>query len=182
MFDTLDQLKKLGIDPNDPEIKGRPFHSFKGTFKSIALDPWMESSFRIDRSFLGWIMAQRKQSQGMSIDIPNLKAEIRNDFVRAQDLWEDYLVSKGQTTPLTLGYEPARVVPTEVAVANFQAKRRNSSIKVSTKVETLYRQENWQQNKPRYLTHEYLDFLEAENLRRAKTLGAKKTSNTEKRF
>lgn len=174
-FDTLDQLKQLGIDPNDPEIKGRPFHSFKGTFKSIAKDPWMESSFKIKRSFLGWIIAQRKQSQGMSVDLPNLKAEIRNDFVRAQDLWEDYLVSKGEITPLTLGYEPARVVPTAVAKANFQVKRGQGS-NVITKTEVQYRQENWQQNKPRYLTHEYLDLLEAENLRRTKTLNASRVA------
>jgi hypothetical protein len=170
-YETLDKLRKLGIDPNDPEIKGRPFHSFKETFKSIRSDPWMESAFTINRSFLGWIATQRKVSTGFCADIPNLKAEIRNDFIRARDLWEDYLVSKGEVAPLTLGYEAARPVLTASMEANLKVKRSGvNRVDIARATEDQYRKQNWQQNKPRYLTHEYLDFVEAENLRRTKIL------------
>jgi hypothetical protein len=170
-YRTIDKFKKLGIDPDDPEIQGRPFHDFKMTFKSVSRDPWMDSAFTVNRGFLGWVASQRKGSTGFASDIPNLKAEIRNDFVRARDLWEEYLVSKGKVAPLTVGYDPPLPVLSSALNANLINKRTNlDSGAIAKTVEDQYRRQNWQQNKPRYLTHEYLDFMESENSRRTQVL------------
>lgn len=170
------QLKKMGINPNDPDVVGRQIHPTKGTFKSLSRDPWMQTAFNINRAFLGWLVAQRRQSKGMSADLPNLKAEIRNDFVRARDLWEEFLASKGEITPLTTGFQPARVVPTAAMNANYQAKRGVGGTKSTSGLSSPQdlavnnKSHHLQQGRPQYLTHEYLDALEAQNLNRAKEL------------
>ena len=83
-------LVSPAIDPNDPEVRGRQFHPVKGSFKSKGNDPWMKSSFTVCPAFLKWLMTERQQSRNAATSLANLKAEIRNDFVRAGDLWADF--------------------------------------------------------------------------------------------
>ena len=101
------RLLELGFDPEDPEIKGRLFDSYKGRFKSRSSDPWMQSQFIVDKAFLDWLVKSRRQ-KGMEVDLANLKAEIRNDFVRAKDLWDDYSIAQNEKLNLKnrfLSYE-----------------------------------------------------------------------------
>jgi hypothetical protein len=98
------QKPNVDLDLNDPEIKGRFWNQFKGTFKSHARDPWMESSFRINAAFLNWHRAEKKRQFGSDPGLANLQAEIRNDFIRAGDLWQDYqaTITEKSTTDLDL--------------------------------------------------------------------------------
>ena len=80
----------LGFDPNDPEVKGRIWNAYKGTFNSHARDPWMLSNYRIDPDFIQWLIDYKQQKFNKPADLPTLNAEIRNNFVRANDLWSAY--------------------------------------------------------------------------------------------
>lgn len=84
------------LQPDDPELKGRIFNQFKGKYSSRTTDPWMKSRYTIHIGFLNWLISQR-QRQRKQVSVADLKAEIRNDYIRAGDLWDEYQESLGKS-------------------------------------------------------------------------------------
>ncbi len=82
------------VDPNDPELTGRRLHPNKQTYSSRAADPWMETSQKPKADFIKWLQEDEKKL-GREKSLRDLKAEIRNNYIRAQDSWEDYLACRG---------------------------------------------------------------------------------------
>jgi hypothetical protein len=72
----------------------RRINGLKGTECSISTDAWMESASNPNPVFVQWLYHKRKKEAvkgGEWIDVPNVKAEIRNNYMRASDLWDEFL-------------------------------------------------------------------------------------------
>jgi hypothetical protein len=67
----------------------REFNSAKGTYKSASSDPWMASAHNPDKSFSEWLFSKRYKDKS-SGTLADAKQEIRNNWERASDLWEEY--------------------------------------------------------------------------------------------
>jgi len=67
----------------------REFNSAKGTYKSASSDPWMSSAHNPDKGFSEWLFSKRYKDKP-SATLADAKAEIRNSWERASDLWEEY--------------------------------------------------------------------------------------------
>ena len=78
----------------EAESQGRFYNAFKGKYSSRSSDPWMESRYRVNQCFVSWLKSDRDR-QGWNMLLADIKAEIRNDYVRAGDLWEEYQISLG---------------------------------------------------------------------------------------
>ena len=77
----------------DPFLNNRTFIPAKGTYKSSSTDPWMLSANIPNEEFAQWLFDKRyKHLSGKMIS--DAKAEIRNNFERAADLWKEYLAEK----------------------------------------------------------------------------------------
>ena len=67
----------------------REFNSVKGTYKSASVDPWMASAHNPDKGFSEWLFSKRYKDKS-SGTLADAKQEIRNNWERASDLWEEY--------------------------------------------------------------------------------------------
>ena len=67
----------------------REFNSAKGTYKSGSADPWMATAHNPDKGFSEWVFSKRYKDKP-SATLADAKAEIRNSWERASDLWEEY--------------------------------------------------------------------------------------------
>jgi hypothetical protein len=67
----------------------REFNSAKGTYKSASSDPWMASAHNPDKCFSEWVFSKRYKDKP-SATLADAKAEIRNSWERASDLWDEY--------------------------------------------------------------------------------------------
>ncbi len=71
----------------------RRLNPVKGTYKSMSSDIWMESANNPDKGFSQWVFDRRyKDKPGTTL--ADAKAEIRNDYTRASDLWDEYLAER----------------------------------------------------------------------------------------
>jgi len=62
----------------------------KGTeMSSFPADPWMVSANNPKPDFANWVWEQNKRKRPEAT-LPDAKAEIRNSWVRAADLWEEF--------------------------------------------------------------------------------------------
>ena len=111
-------------DSNDPELKGRIYNKFKGKYSSRATDPWMETRYKVDDPFLTWLIAERAK-RGGNLSPANIKAEIRNDYVRAGDLWQEYQESLGLVDDTTdLPVRPSLLSADAIAAIARENKQR----------------------------------------------------------
>lgn len=67
----------------------RDFNSAKGTYKSGSSDPWMATAHNPDKGFSEWVFSKRYKDKP-SATLADAKAEIRNSWERASDLWDEY--------------------------------------------------------------------------------------------
>jgi hypothetical protein len=73
------------------EIKGRRLLPHKGTYSSISRDPWMQGSNPIS-VFKTWLCKKNQANPGKDAkSLSDASSEIRNDYMRARDLWEEFL-------------------------------------------------------------------------------------------
>jgi hypothetical protein len=95
-----------------PFSNRRQFIPTKGTYKSVASDPWMVSANMPNAEFAQWLFNKRyKHLPGKMLS--DAKAEIRNNFERAGDLWLEFLADntpKHETPEVesSLGYYSKR--------------------------------------------------------------------------
>ncbi len=83
----------------DPEIAGRK-RSHRGEWASDSRDVWMQSNSQPIPAFVQWLLNKRlheqknlNESQRSYVpSVANIRAEIRNNYVHASDLWEEYLI------------------------------------------------------------------------------------------
>ena len=90
----------------------RDFNSAKGTYKSASIDPWMASAHNPDKGFSEWVFSKRYKDKP-SATLSDAKQEIRNNWERASDLWEEYqseLLQKQQRIEI-LNVVPMQVEP-----------------------------------------------------------------------
>lgn len=80
---------------SEPFLDGRQKNVNKGTYRSNSRDPWMVSNSNPNPDFARYV-AQNYIKRGTEENkaIANAKAEIRNDYIRAGDLWEAFLEDK----------------------------------------------------------------------------------------
>lgn len=72
-----------------PDGKTRPFNQLTGKWSSIPSDPWMEG-INPAKEFKQWVCKQAI-AEGKNYSLSNAAGEIRNNFQRAGDLWDEYL-------------------------------------------------------------------------------------------
>ena len=76
-------------DKKQPQPIRRRIHLTKGTECSNAQDPWMDG-INPHADFKEWVYQLRRAEKFESASLPNAAAEIRNDYLRANDLWEEF--------------------------------------------------------------------------------------------
>lgn len=81
------EIDDLG-EETDPFLIGRQENPIKKSYKSKASDPWMRSQNNVDQDFAQWRYKNFYEPNGKSL--ADAKAEIRNDCIKARDLWEEY--------------------------------------------------------------------------------------------
>lgn len=96
-FDKVEQPNKSVRQ--DPFLNNRTLNPVKGTLKSNASDPWMKTTNTPNEEFAQWLFEKRYKNQPGKM-LSDAKAEIRNSFERASDLWDEFLAEK-QTTSST---------------------------------------------------------------------------------
>jgi hypothetical protein len=96
-FDKVEQPNKSVRQ--DPFLNNRTFNPLKNTPKSNASDPWMKTANMPNEEFAQWLFEKRYKHQPGKM-LADAKAEIRNSFERASDLWDEFLSEK-QPTPST---------------------------------------------------------------------------------
>ncbi len=98
--DKFSDAATLTKIPKNPLAKeNRSYNPVKGTLRSCASDPWMESEYNPLPIFKQWVyqrhkVAMEKREEHRSSFTPSLAnaaSEIRNDAVRAVDLWKEFL-------------------------------------------------------------------------------------------
>lgn len=95
-FDFIEQSNQGSRQ--DPFLNNRTFIPAKGTYKSSSTDPWMETANMPNVEFAQWLFDKRyKQIPGKMIS--DAKAEIRNNFERASDLWQEFQTEKSTKQP-----------------------------------------------------------------------------------
>ncbi|RCJ19279.1 hypothetical protein A6770_31985 [Nostoc minutum NIES-26] len=95
LFDKAEQTNKPV--PQDPFLNKRQFIPAKGTYKSSSCDPWMVSANMPNEEFSQWLFDKRyKHLPGKMLS--DAKAEIRNNFERASDLWNEFQAEKQPTS------------------------------------------------------------------------------------
>ena len=93
----------------------RDFNSVKGTYKSKSSDPWMASAHNPDKGFSEWLFFKRYKDKS-SATLADAKAEIRNNWERASDLWDEYqseLLKKQQRIEIVAPVETEPYKPQE---------------------------------------------------------------------
>ncbi|AUB44571.1 Periplasmic protein TonB, links inner and outer membranes (plasmid) [Nostoc flagelliforme CCNUN1] len=96
-FEKIEQQNKSS--QQDPFLSNRTFIPAKGTYKSNSTDPWMKSANMPNEEFAIWLFDKRYKAQGKMLS--DAKAEIRNNFERASDLWSEFLAEKQPTSSTT---------------------------------------------------------------------------------
>lgn len=71
-----------------PDGKARTFNQITGKWASVFSDAWMNGC-NPDREFKVWV-CNRAASEGKPYSLSNAAGEIRNNYQRAGDLWEEY--------------------------------------------------------------------------------------------
>jgi hypothetical protein len=90
------------ISPLPKEMFGQPKRRvdfWKGKESSCASDPWMISDSNPDPIFKQWVYEKQKSAQknrderygNFTPSLANAASEIRNDYMRAADLWQEFL-------------------------------------------------------------------------------------------
>lgn len=104
----------------------------KGTEKSHGSDPWMKTSNNPDPDFAKWVWKQNQLKRDTAT-LADAKAEIRNSWVRAQDLWEDYQSDQTPIPPVTRVVEPRpELPPASVPVFDHVAFRQKLAAKINS--------------------------------------------------
>lgn len=79
-----------------PDGKSRPFNQFTARWHSVSSDPWMKSACNPKDEFKKWV-CDRALAKGNNYSLSDAAGEIRNNFQRASDLWEEYLEHQEKT-------------------------------------------------------------------------------------
>jgi hypothetical protein len=89
--EQMNQNMKLPQDtPPTPPPLVRKRNGIKGTEMScFPADPWMVSADNPKPEFANWVLEQNKRKRPEAT-LPDAKAEIRNNYVRAGDLWLEF--------------------------------------------------------------------------------------------
>jgi hypothetical protein len=89
--EQMNQNMKLPQDtPPTPPPLVRKRNGIKGTEMScFPADPWMVSANNPKPEFANWVLEQNKRKRPEAT-LPDAKAEIRNNYVRAGDLWLEF--------------------------------------------------------------------------------------------
>lgn len=77
--------------PSDPFGQPRRnFNSVKGTHRSCASDPWMASASNPKIEFRDWLVERHKRLGLKACNPADVASEIRGDYARAFDLWQEF--------------------------------------------------------------------------------------------
>jgi hypothetical protein len=86
--EQMNQNSKIPQDTPPPLVRKR--NGTKGTEMScFPGDPWMVSANNPKPEFANWVLEQNKRKRPEAT-LPDAKAEIRNNYVRAGDLWLEF--------------------------------------------------------------------------------------------
>lgn len=83
------ESQEFKTTPPTPPPLVRAVDPLKATEKSHGSDPWMLSSNNPKPEFAKWLWEKNKLKRETA-SLADAKAEIRNNWIRAQDLWDDY--------------------------------------------------------------------------------------------
>ena len=83
------ESQEFKTTPPTPPPLVRAVDPLKATEKSHGSDPWMVSSNNPKPEFAKWLWEKNKLKRETA-SLADAKAEIRNNWIRAQDLWDDY--------------------------------------------------------------------------------------------
>lgn len=87
---VVSAIEDLGGEGEDPFLVGRRQNLQKGTWQSCSRDPWMESQNNVNGEFAMWRFKNFYEPQGKGKSLADAKAEIKNNCIKARDLWEEY--------------------------------------------------------------------------------------------
>jgi len=83
-------VKQKTLEETEPtELPTRRIHALKQTECSDSRDPWMKGMNPLPQ-FKEWVYELRRSEGFPAASLANAASEIRNDYLRAKDLWEDY--------------------------------------------------------------------------------------------
>ena len=103
-----------------PDGKTRVFNQTSGKWQSCSSDPWMKGC-NPDRAFKQWV-CDRAVAAGKKYCLADASGEIRNNFQRAGDLWEEYQDEQTRRVEVEQIKQPAA----EPAVAEQTPPRKNN--------------------------------------------------------
>ncbi len=103
-----------------PDGKTRVFNQTSGKWQSCSSDPWMKGC-NPDRAFKQWV-CDRAVAAGKKYCLADASGEIRNNFQRAGDLWEEYQDEQARRTEVEQIKQPVA----EPTVAEQAPPRKNN--------------------------------------------------------
>jgi hypothetical protein len=120
----------VGHGNHAPDGNVRPFDQRKAVWKSICSDPWMQSSQNPLPEFKQWLY-ERYQAHKKNLGLADAASEIRNDYARASDLWQEY---QGERLNRATSVDPPKPAANTEEIAPSQARKildqlRNKAVK-----------------------------------------------------
>lgn len=126
------------VQPNHIEhwenawLEGRRYDSRSGKYASKSSDPWMTSDRNVVQEVAEYhLKKQQAAYPDKVISIVNIKSELRNDCMRAQDIYEQYLEDKKVAIAEEQRYqemrEPEKPVLTIVPPVEAEKKQESKS-------------------------------------------------------
>ena len=91
----VNQIVEYSINPDEQFKNGRRLCPHKNTYMSKSSDPWMEGGNPIP-VFKLWVLSQINRDPKKVTNLPNVSAELRNNYQRAQDWWDGFLADTQQ--------------------------------------------------------------------------------------
>ena len=101
-----------------PDGKPRILNQMTGKWQSSSSDPWMNGC-NPDRAFKKWV-CDRALANGKSYTLSDASGEIRNNFQRAGDLWEEYQEELARSRKVEEMKQPVAAVPEAATQAPSQ--------------------------------------------------------------